>query len=232
MAVRYELARPYDHIVICESGVIPVTDENVSAFSQWVRQKYSNYTEYKKSSREPELDIYIRTNIFTRDMKTIWSVSQPYVDMTTDNLRIKRLILYRQRLVKKIKYMKIKLGKLTFVDEAEVIREQARQRSQQLRLRRQQLEAVRTRHLYDYSIQTTIVPQTIERTIVPQTVTQEEANKEMDDECVICMSRHKLLDVWTTPCKHQFGAKCLAKWKYNTCPLCRELCNEVTEYKL
>jgi hypothetical protein len=60
-------------------------------------------------------------------------------------------------------------------------------------------------------------------------ITEEEANKEMEDDCAICASTHKRIDVCALNCGHQFGIECLTPWmntlknarKPPTCPCCR-----------
>jgi len=200
MAVRHELAvmYTYDRIVISEGGLIPLTDEKVNEFTLWARENYGNYSVYRALSGESILDNYIKENIFTQDMKTIWRVSEPYIGVKTDRLRIQRLILNRKRLVQKIKYMKMKLGKLAFPEEAKEEREEAR-------FRRSGKGLV-------------------------QVLTEEQANEEMEDECAICMSNHKMIDVCIVTCGHQFGITCLEHWKHNTCPLCREPVKQVIKY--
>lgn len=209
MNVRRELAvvHTYDRIVISEGGLIPLTDEKIDAFTLWARETYGNYSVYRALLREPILDSYIQDHIFTQDMKTIWRVSEPYMGVTTDRLRIQELILKRKKLVQKIKYMKIKLGKLAFPDEAREVREEERLR------RGPTVRDIRNK-------------------IFVEVLTEEQANEEMEDECSICMSNHKMIEVCIITCGHQFGSTCLDNWKYNTCPLCREPVNQVIKYKM
>ena len=203
MAVRHELAvmYTYDRIVISEGGLIPLTDEKVNEFTLWAKENYGNYSVYMALLRESILDNYIQEHIFTQDMKTIWRVSEPYIGVTTDNLRIQRLILNRKRLLQKIKYMKIKLGNLAFPNEAREIREN-------VKLRR------------------------VTKKSKDMVLTEEQANEEMEDECAICMSNHKMIDVCIINCGHQFGSSCLNNWKRNMCPLCREPVKQIIKYKL
>jgi hypothetical protein len=77
------------------------------------------------------------------------------------------------------------------------------------------------------------MPSTMTHTIVQKQLSKEEAETCcMDDDCVICLSTHKMMDACTINCGHQFGRICLAKWKNDTCPLCRTTIKEITEFVL
>ena len=65
---------------------------------------------------------------------------------------------------------------------------------------------------------------------LPTIVILSEEDALMDDDCVICLNQHKMTDACTINCGHQFGSLCLAKWKKDTCPLCRTKVTEVTGY--
>ena len=70
-------------------------------------------------------------------------------------------------------------------------------------------------------------------TIVQKQLSKEEADTcVMDDDCVLCLSTHKMTDACVINCGHQFGRKCLTKWntRVATCPLCRTEVTEITEF--
>ena len=136
--------------------------------------------------------------------------------------------------------MKGKLGKLAFPGAAAQIR--INKRAEALR-RRQAYEAIfiqQEQYFAEYAEAVRlglyffpeIIPViTPTYTIATNRLTKEEAETcVMDDDCVICLSTHKMADACTVNCGHQFGRKCLAKWKKDTCPLCRTTIKEITEY--
>jgi len=52
----------------------------------------------------------------------------------------------------------------------------------------------------------------------------------MDEDCAICLVQHKMTEACSINCGHQFGSVCLAKWKKDTCPLCRTQITETTVF--
>ena len=69
--------------------------------------------------------------------------------------------------------------------------------------------------------------------VVEKQLSKEEADTcVMDDDCVLCLSTHKMTDACVINCGHQFGRKCLTKWntRVATCPLCRTEVTEITEF--
>ena len=225
--------------VITDSLVFPVTDGQVEAFGTWIKNIYGSYNGYLGALNAPAIDKYIRTHILPLDMKSVLRETEPYIGVKHCDIHIKRLQLYRERILAKIKYMKCKLGKLVFpVIAAQIRRDKRdevirrRQAIEEARLRYQQLMAVyvvvdRLR----FGIPST--PSTMTHTIVQKQLSKEEADTCcMDDDCVICLSTHKMMDACTINCGHQFGRICLAKWKNDTCPLCRTTIKEITEFVL
>jgi hypothetical protein len=71
-------------------------------------------------------------------------------------------------------------------------------------------------------------------------ITEEEADKEMEDDCAICASKHKMADVCAIDCGHQFGMDCLTPWinilknahKHPTCPCCRAQIKKIVQYSI
>lgn len=231
----------YTGAEITTGGVIPVTHEQMEAFSVWANGRYASYAAYKADIRNNAINEYIRTHIFTPDMQTLWNLfSEPHNPAFADPVHFSRLLTYRDRLTKKITYMKTKLGKHAFPQEARVIR--ARLTEQRHERERQRIADMRIRVTQELLMQATQEPNLqnaipsrthrplFTREIKLQTLSPEEANKEMEDDCAICMIKHAIRETCTTPCGHHFGTACLDKWKHAACPLCRSVCSEVTQY--
>jgi hypothetical protein len=78
-----------------------------------------------------------------------------------------------------------------------------------------------------------VLPSIMTHTIVQKQLSREEAETCcMDDDCVICLSTHKMMDACVINCGHQFGRMCLSKWKKDTCPLCRTNIKKITVFVL
>lgn len=230
----------YTGAEITTGGLIPVTHEQMLAFSVWANGRYASYAAYKADIRNQAINEYIRTHIFTPDMKALWNLfSEPHNPAFADPLHFSRLLTYRDRLTKKITYMKTKLGKYAFPEEARVIRarltQQRHERERQwyvtMRMRfTQVIDQTNQPYLQNPTFMLSRPPQPFTRKIILQTLSPEDANKEMLDDCAICMTKHVIRESCTTPCGHHFGTACLDKWKHTACPLCRSVCSEVTHY--
>lgn len=229
-------------LTVNEGSVIPVTPEQVRAFSTWATTVYRNYGTYKESIYSPVIDEYMHNYILTPEMKAIWRASEPggNVAATYDAPSANRLKIYRSRLKKKIRYMKEKLGKQAFRQEyREVMSQERESRMNAMRAHREQLEREQreennnpysNRGQLSYFLSLAALKTfTYKKQI--KVVTEDFVNKDMDDACGICMEVHKMSDVCVTSCGHQFGSKCMSRWKKPSCPLCRSTCTEVTEYK-
>ena len=181
--------------------------EQKQQFRIWATTKYGTYEEYLAPAEQNVVGIYIRTHIFTIEMKSVWRETEPYVGVNyyTD-IHVNRLQLYRKTLVAKIKCLIANLGKLSFPIEAATMR-----------------AVTENRRLQRLSV--------FMKTPIAKIVVDVEANRTMmKDDCVICMDEHLMVDTCVlTNCGHRFGAKCFAKWG-RSCPLCRTVCTEVTEY--
>ena len=70
----------------------------------------------------------------------------------------------------------------------------------------------------------------INPTIIKKVLSKEKEEAIMDDDCVICLSTHNMTDACKINCGHQFGRLCLAKWKKDTCPLCRTNITKTTVF--
>jgi hypothetical protein len=205
--------------------LLKTTAEQNRDFCAWATAKYNTYKDYLAPAQDNTICIHIRTHIFTLGMKAVWREAEPYVGLRNDrDIHVNRLQIYHDRLVAKLKQLKIKLGKLAFPLEAAAIRAEFRAATERRRLRRVQSMApvVFSMRLDDY------FKQPIPKIVV--SLSDEEADETVEDNCVICMDTHSMVDTCLTSCRHRFGAKCFAKWGNRSCPLCRTVCTEVTEY--
>jgi len=111
-------------MAITPSLVFPVTDEQIESFSIWAKNKYGTYNSYLVACKAKALTIdkYVRTYILPMEMKSVLRETEPYIGIKGVDLHINRFQIYHQRILNKIKYMKYKLGKLAFPDEAKQIR--------------------------------------------------------------------------------------------------------------
>lgn len=225
--------------VIDSKVSLPVTEEQQNSFKTWVREKYENYTLYVRALRnDNSIDIYIRSNILTQDMKSIWIESEPYVNVVSDDLTVKRIQLYRSRIIKKVKYMKLKLGEFAYKEEVQEIRRQQRIRREELENRRIlymnmiNLAAGEEERMYEYIMNNN---KKIEVIYNKKEISEEEAESLMEEDCCICMEKHTMNSVIEGQCGHQIGKCCFQEWAKNSkkhidCPLCRGKCNHVTEF--
>jgi hypothetical protein len=226
-------------MVITTSNVFPVTDGQVSAFSTWAQNKYGTYNSYLGALKEkaPTIDIYIRTHILPLEMKSILRETEPYIGVKHGDFHMSRLQMYRKRILKKIEYMKGKLGKLAFPIEARQIIIDNRVAFLSRR------QAIVDEHIYrqqyfaqyeeDVRLGLQFSPESPPPRIIQKQLTNEEAETcVMDHDCVICMTQHKMIDACITNCGHQFGRACLTKWNNidHSCPICRRTIKETTEF--
>jgi hypothetical protein len=215
---------------ITSSVVLPVTDAQMAAFSTWVINTYVTYDGFQAAIKSPAIDTYIKTHILPQEMNNVLRRSERFRGEKWGDVNIQWMLLNRRRVTAKMNNLKGKIVTRTFPIEAALsrrdqraaatIRRQARE-AEQLRLE-QQMQAYyaaverRDAKVYPY----------------PLTITKQLSAEEsvMDDDCVICLSTHKMTDACTISCGHQFGITCLAKWKKDTCPLCRTKITETTVY--
>lgn len=218
---------------ITTSLVFPVTNEQVSAFRTWANNTYGTYESYLGAINEPTLDMYIRTHILPPEMESILREAEPYIRVRLLDIHIRRLQLNRKRILKKIKYMKDKLGKLAFPGEAARVRIDRRAAVSTRRLQQDQyfveyIEAILMGLQFPFP---QFTPEIKTPIIIKKTLSKEDAETcVMDDDCAICLANHKMTDACTINCGHQFGRVCLSKWTNNTCPLCRTTVTEITEF--
>lgn len=224
---------------ITSSVVLPVTDAQMTAFSAWVIDTYVTYDGYMSAIKSHEIDTYIKTHILPQDMNTVLRMSQPYIGEKTGDINIQSLLLNRRRVTAKMNNLKGKIGTLTFPIEAT----QARRENRVAALsRRQDREAYhlrlvqerqayidymndtyesRTQEIHDRRLTVSAKVYPYPPTVKIQLSEEDAKTCVMDDDCVICLAQHKMIEACTINCGHQFGRLCLAKWKKDTCPLCR-----------
>ena len=188
-------------IVITAQLKLAITDEVRNAYINMCRDRYSNYAAYKTACKgNGILDSYIRTHLFTSDMYAVWRNTEPFVGVKTEDIRVKRLQLYRKRLQSKINNFKYQLGKLAY-PHAELIR----------------------RNILWCGYGSLVVPTIKELTNI-------DANKKLEDCCAICSVKHMMSVTSELSCGHQYGTSCIKKWLRNndSCPLCRAVPTSVT----
>ncbi len=223
---------------ITSSVVLPVTDAQMRAFSAWVLNTYVTYDGFQAAIKSPEIDTYIKTHILPQDMNTVLRVSERFRGEKWGDVNIQTLLLYRRRVTAKMNNLKGKVATLTFPFEAA----QARRYNREAAIaRRQYREATQIRldqaalAYRDYMIENIRnppppAPLPFPEIKLPTIVTLVEEATLMDDDCAICLHKHKMTDACTINCGHQFGSACLAKWKRDTCPLCRTNVTQTTVF--
>jgi hypothetical protein len=234
---------------ITSSVVLPVTDAQMRAFSAWVLNTYVTYDGFQAAIKSPELDTYIKTHILPQEMTHVLRVSERFRGEKWGDVNIQRLLLYRRRVTAKMNNLKGKVATFTFPFDAAQARRENREAAT---ARRQYREATQLRldqatlAYRDYMINTyeDRVREIEERVsamtaakvypyppVVKIQLSEEDAKTcVMDGDCVICLAQHKMTEACTINCGHQFGSKCLAKWKRDTCPLCRTPITEKTVF--
>lgn len=238
---------------ITSSVVLPVTPIQMTAFSTWIKNTYTTYDAYVGALKSPAMDTYIKENILPIEMKTALRRSEPFIGEKYGDVNIQRLLLDRRRVVAKMKNLKGKVGTMTFPIESAQTRMVNRVATTERRevrianvLREQQMRAdydaayaaaYEEWNPFVFTPPPTPVFAPAPPKIVKILLTPEEGEVCMEGDCGICLVNHKLTDVCVLNCGHQFGSKCMEKWTKignsgtaNTCPLCRTLVAEITEF--
>jgi hypothetical protein len=206
---------------------IQVTQTQIDEFCVWATEKYGNYRVYNDAIQSEELDNYIRRHILSHEMNNILQETDMYVGIRSNEPNITSLQTYRQSILIKASFIKIKLGRRIFAAEVAEIRAQREE------IYRQQAMQRRNRQNLEYGMVDDVlspINQNTIRKIVQKQLTSDEVEKSMAEDCVICFSKHKMTATCVITCGHQFGSKCFTSWKNNTCPLCRTPCMVVTEF--
>jgi hypothetical protein len=232
---------------ITSSVVLPVTDAQMTAFSVWILNTYVTYEVVMGAIKSPAIDTYIKTHILPQEMKEILRRSQPYIGEKCGDIYVHRLLIDRRRVIAKMTNLKGKIVSMTFPIEAAQTRIFLRNEATSRRLIREatQLRYQQERQAYIDRMHETYESRSREidarrearekvllfpEIKLPTIVTLSEKDALMDDVCVICLNQHKMTDACTINCGHQFGSACLAKWKKDTCPLCRTKVTETTVF--
>jgi hypothetical protein len=203
---------------------IQVTDDQLDTFRIWATEKYGNYLSYYEAIHSVELTQYFRRNILSTEMNDILLQTDMYVGTTSNDPHIKSLQIRRQSILLKITSIKIMLGRRAFAEEVAARRAQLEEQFQQRLLRRS------PQYVLEPDDNLLTINKVTTRKIVRKKITDGEKHKSMVESCAICLVKHKMMSTCVIPCGHQFGSKCFASWKNNTCPLCREPCTVVTEF--
>ena len=212
-----------------------ISDSVEARFREWVTANHFN--SYRmcqvNCKHDPHIHTMILNHIFTPNMKTVWTLSEPYVGKRSTDIKIIQARETQKTLKNIMNYIKEKLCKIVFEEEARIT-------NQTNRIFNQVLREI---NLHDTNMQVIRRPNSTEIRYVPaplppfvyeikryaRNITEEEANKEMEDDCAICASKHKMIDIYSLTCRHQFGIECLTPWintlknarKPPTCPCCR-----------
>lgn len=114
-------------VTIDNTLTLPVTSDQAQAFKTWATETYSDYTAYnvEASKKNNAINHYIIAHILPSEIKSILDESTPFVRTRTTNPRIKELQLNRKLIHNKVRYMRNKLGKLAFREEAQPLREES-----------------------------------------------------------------------------------------------------------
>lgn len=236
-------------IVIDGKVSVPMSNEQKETFKTWVKEIYADYESYKTGIRTDDtIDRYIRSKIFTEDMKRVWVESEYYVNVRSDDLGVKRIQMYRKRLMSKIKYMKTKLGEFAYKDEILEIRRQERERMRLenenrrrnfLRIIMNEIGEERFRTLINTpGITEANIEQylgTVTVSYITKELSPEDSTTLMKDDCCICMEKHTMNSIIEGKCGHQMGLCCFQEWVKKSkvhvyCPLCRGHCDTVETY--
>lgn len=204
---------------------IQVTDDQLDAFRIWATDKYGNYQTYYEAIQSVEVTQYIRRNLLSNEMNCVLLETDMYVGTISNDPHIKSLQIRRQSILIKMNSIKIMVGRRAFAQEVAARRAELAERYRQRALLRSP-EYVMTPD--DDELIPSNKPTT--RKIVRKKLTDDEKKKSMVEDCAICFIKHKMTVTCVIPCGHQFGSKCFASWKNNTCPLCRAPCMVVTEF--
>ena len=233
---------------ITSSVVLPVTDAQMMAFCAWVVRTYVSHDNFMGAIKSPEVDTYIKTHILPQEMQSVLRRSEPFIGEKRGDITILTLLLYRRRVIAKMNNLKGKIVTMLFPVEATRTRRENRaaalsrrqhREARQIRLDQETLayrdymnatyaSRVREVHARRETMSAKVYP--YPPTVKIQLSEEDAKTLVMDDDCVICLAQHKMTDACTINCGHQFGRLCLAKWKKDTCPLCRTNITETTVF--
>jgi hypothetical protein len=233
---------------ITSSVVLPVTDAQMMAFSAWVINTYVTYDNFMGAIKSPEVDTYIKNNILPQEMQSVLRRSEPFIGEKRGDIYVHRLQLDRRRIIAKMNNLKGKIVTMLFPvasaqtrrdNRAAALSRRHHREATQIRLDQETLAyrdymnetyESRVREVHDRrdAMSAKVYPYP---PVIKIQLSEEDAKTcVMDDDCVICLAQHKMTDACTINCGHQFGRLCLAKWKKDTCPLCRAQITKTTVF--
>ena len=240
-------------IVIDTKLTLPVTEDQSQAFARWAKSQYSNFREYNEALKSTRtIEEYIRENLMPTEMKQVWEESELYVRSRSNEPHVKQYKLYRQRINKKINYMKVKLGEFAYRYEVRAYRQEEQQKiREQLRARRINIllhfhgledelfnilvndPGLTEANMHDYIAR--VRNASLKKYNVSynkKEISEEYANTLMKEDCCICMDKHTMNSIIEGPCGHQIGKYCFQEWSkkakgHVNCPLCRGECDTV-----
>ena len=206
----------------------------------------------------PLVNALILNDVFTPNMRTVWSLTEPYVSKRSTDAQIIQARETHKSLKKIMVYIKEKLAKILFADELRARRQQERERvrrareAEEIEIREaialanrlganpNNIHIHRGNEIIHYVIHNSrVVSRRVSYRIPPPfvcnientlcNITEEEAEKEMEDDCMICACKHKTIEFCSLQCGHQYGMDCLTLWmntqknshRHPTCPYCR-----------
>ena len=210
----------------------------------------------------PHINALILNDVFTPNMRTIWSLTEPYVSKRSTEPQIIQARETHKDLKKILLYIKEKLCKMLFADEllARRIHERERMRREREIEEIESQEAIALANQLGVNVvnihrpnslitvryvieNSTVVSRVVIHRPPPpprppfvcnienslRNITEEEAEKEMEDDCMICAHKHKMIEFCSLQCGHQYGMDCLTLWmntqknshRHPTCPYCR-----------
>jgi len=216
---------------ISSTVVLPVTDAQMTAFSAWIKNTYVTYDGVMGAIKSPAIDTYIKTHILPIEMNEVLRRSERFRGEKWGDGTIQWLLMNRRRVTAKMTNLKGKIVTMTFPIEAAQARRANRAAATSRRLDRiaADLRYEQERQAYQaaYDIRVATEQAKIYRHTI---VTLSDEHALMDADCAICLQNHNMTDACTINCGHQFGSACLAKWKKDTCPLCRTTIKERTVF--
>ena len=245
--------------IITSSVVLPVSAAQMAAFCDWIKDTYPTYDNYVGALNAPAaMDTYIIEHLLPQEMKTVLRRSDPFIGARNADIDIQRLLLYRRRVIAKMKNLKAKGGNIVFPTESALTRRANRAAANTAETRRearvasllreqQQIQAdfdaayaAAYEEWNPFLITHIPLPPPPPRPpkIVKVHLIDEDGELCMTGDCAICMINHKRKDTSIiVNCGHQFGSQCLSKWtgrggggEIATCPLCRTVVSEITEF--